>query len=187
MNEFWLILFLVVLTFDWFREHHYIYLYYTIWTFTLETIFFALLVAKKEAYAAKLFPFVYAPSIVVCTGFWFIIAPVNISQHHHFTNIVLTVVTHGLNMVAMLLQPYKVYTKDLWKPVVYTTIYNMFLALYVGNGGSSISGNLPYWYARYDQPIGWIFAGLAVAAVAAVHALTSEKFVKKIDTEPFTV
>ena len=182
MNEFWLILFIVVLAFDWFREQQYIYVYYTIWTFTLETLFFALLVAKKEAYAAKLFPFIYAPSIVVCTGFWVIIAPAGI-YHHHFTNIVLTVVTHGLNMVAMLLQPYKVYTKDLWKPVVYTSIYNIFLALYVGKG----TEKPPYWYAIYDQPIGWIFAGLAVAAVAAVHTLTAEKFVKKIDTEPLTV
>jgi len=186
MNEFWLILFAVVLLFDWYREQQYIYLYYTIWTFTLETIFFGLLVAKKESIAAKLFPFIYAPSIVVCTGFWLIIAPVNITNPH-FTNIVLTMVTHGLNMVAMLLQPYKVYSKDLWKPIAYTTLYNIFLAFYVGAGGRSISGKRPYWYAQYDIPVGWVFAGLAISAVAAIHTLTSVKFIKKIDTEPFTV
>ena len=48
-------------------------------------------------------------------------------------------------------------------------IYNTFLAIYVGGGGRSISGKLPYWYAQYDQPIGWVFAALAVAATGITH------------------
>jgi hypothetical protein len=191
MNELWLILFAVVLLFDWFREQQYIFIYYTIWTFTLETIFFALLVAKKESYASKLFPFLFAPSIVVCVGFWVLIAPISISTPH-FSNIVLTVVTHGLNMIAMILQPYKIYTKDIWKPILYTSVYNIFLAVYVGAGGRSISGKLPYWYAQYDKPVGWVFAGLSICAVSAVHALISTRLIstrltatKKI--EPFVV
>ena len=184
MNEFWFILFSVVLLFDWFREQQFIFIYYTIWTFTLETIFFALLLVKKERYASKLFPFIFSSSFVVCVGFWALIAPISISRPH-FSNVVLTVVTHGLNMVAMLLQPYKIYKKDIWKPIVYTGIYNVFLAIYVGTGGRSISGKLPYWYAEYDKPIGWVFAGLSILAVSVVHILTTSKPPRKI--EPFDV
>jgi len=148
------------------------------WTFILETIFFALLVAKRENIAIKILPFIYAPAIVVCIGFWIIVAPAAATQP--ITNIVLTIVVHGLNMIALLLQPYKVYMTDLWKPVAYTIIYNIFLAIYVGSGGRSISGKLPYWYAQYDHSIGWIFAGLAVAAAMTVHIFVSVKKKKKV-------
>ena len=74
-------------------------------------------------------------------------------------NIVMVFVTHGLNMVAAILEKKKVFLKDIWKPILYTTLYNTFLAIYVGGGGRSISGKLPYWYAQYDQPIGWVFGG----------------------------
>jgi len=184
MNEFWLILFSVVLIFDLFREQQFIFIYYTIWTFTLETIFFALLVAKQELYASKLFPFIYAPSLVVCIGFWILIAPIS-SSPPQLTNMVLTVVTHGLNMIAMVLQPYKIHLKDVWKPVFYTVVYNIFLAVYVGIGGRSISGNLPYWYTQYDKAVGWVFAGLAILAVSTVHVFCSSKRPPKI--EPFIV
>lgn len=174
MNEFFLVLFSIVLAFDVYREGPYIFIYYTIWTFTLETFFFALMVANKTRAAKILFPFIYAPSIVVCIGFWVMIAPMSWSIATS-TNIVLVIVTHGVNMFAMLMQPFKILHRDAWKPMLYTTIYNLFLAIYVGRGGRSISGKLPYWYAEYDRPIGWIFAFLAITASTAVHVLSSTK------------
>jgi hypothetical protein len=143
------------------------------WTFLLETLFFGLLVVKKEKLALQILPFIYAPAIVVCMGFWIIVAPAAATAP--ITNVVLTLVVHGLNMIALLLQPYKMYMEDLWKPIAYTTTYNIFLAIYVGSGGRSISGKLPYWYAHYDTPIGWIFAGLAITAAMAVHVFASSK------------
>jgi|TARA_B110000093_G_C12945921_1_gene400142 hypothetical protein len=184
MNELWFILFSVVLFFDFLREGTFILIYYTMWTFILETIFFALLVAKRENIAIQILPFIYAPAIVVCIGFWIIVAPAAATQPT--TNIVLTIVVHGFNMIALLLQPYNVYITDLWKPVAYTIIYNIFLALYVGSGGRSISGKLPYWYAQYDNSIGWIFAGLAVTAAMTVHIFVSVKKKKKVG-QTFTV
>lgn len=173
MNELWFILFSVVLFFDFLKEGPFILIYYTMWTFILETIFFALLVAKKDKKAIQILPFIYAPAIVVGIGFWIIVAPAATTQP--ITNVVLTMVVHGLNMVALLLQPYPVYMTDLWKPVAYTIIYNIFLALYVGSGGRSISGKLPYWYAQYDNSLGWIFAALAVTASMTVHIFVSVK------------
>ena len=178
MNELWFILFSVVLLFDLFREGPFIFIYYTMWTFTLETIFFGLIVAKRDRLAQKIFPFIYAPAIVVCVGFWVLIAPAATSAP--ITNIVLTTVTHGLNAIALVLQPYKIYKKDLWKPIVYTVVYNLFLAIYVGSGHRSISGRLPYWYAQYDTPIGWIFGFLAITASMSVHIFTSSRPDKKI-------
>ena len=174
MNEFFLILFSIVLAFDVYREGPYIFIYYTIWTFTLETFFFAMLVMDKRKLAEKVFSFIYAPSIVVCVGFWIMIAPMSWSVANS-TNIVLVTVTHGVNMFAMLIQPFKILHRDVWKPLLYTTVYNLFLAIYVGHGGRSISGKLPYWYAQYDRPIGWIFAFLAISASTAVHILSSTK------------
>ena len=74
-------------------------------------------------------------------------------------------------MVAVCMEERPVFSKDVWKPILYTLVYNLFLAIYVGLGGRSISGNLPYWYAQYDKPIGWIFGAMATAAVAIVHLL----------------
>jgi len=186
MNELWLILFSIVLLFDWMREQQYIFIYYTIWTFTLETIFFIALVFKKTKFAEKVFPVIYAPSIVVCVGFWLIVAPRHL-HHPQFTNIVLTVVVHGLNTVALISQPFPVYSRDWWKPVLYTILYNIFLAIYVGAGFRSISGRLPYWYAQYDNIIGWSFATMATVAVATVHTLSSSKYIKKTDSKPIIV
>ena len=72
-------------------------------------------------------------------------------------------------MVAVLAEHKPICAKDIWKPILYTVLYNLFLAIYAGAGGRSISGKLPYWYAQYDKPIGWIFAALATTAVATVH------------------
>jgi len=185
MNELWFILFSIVLFFDFLREGTFLLIYYTMWTFILENIFFALLVAKKDNIALKLLPFIYAPAIVVCIGFWIIVAPAAGSTP--ITNIVLTMVVHGLNMIALLLQPYPVYMSDLWKPVAYTIIYNIFLALYVGSGGRSISGKLPYWYAQYDNSLGWIFAALAVTASMTVHIFVSVKQKKRATQIALTV
>ena len=179
MNELWFILFSVVLFFDFLREGTFTLIYYTMWTFTLETVFFALLVAKKDKIAIQLLPFIYAPAIVVCIGFWIIVAPAAATAP--ITNVVLTLVVHGLNMVALVLQPDQVYMTDLWKPIAYTSLYNIFLAMYVGSGGRSLSGKLPYWYAQYDNSIGWIFAGLAVTAAMTVHIFVSVKKKKKIE------
>ena len=116
INQLWFVLFSVVLIFVYVREQKYIFIYYTIWTFILETIFFALLVFKKEYIAKKIYPVVYSPAIVVCVGFWVIIAPS--AKSRAITNLVFTIVTHGLNAFALILQPYKIYMTDLWKPIV---------------------------------------------------------------------
>lgn len=180
-NQLWFILFSIVLLFIVNREREYILIYYTIWTFILETIYFGLLCLKYRMIANEIFPIIYAPSIVVCVGFWVIIAPSTDSRA--ITNIMFTVVTHGLNMVALILQQKKVYMSAIWKPIAYTFLYNVFLAIYVGSGGRSISGSLPYWYAQYDNFLGWLFAFLAISAVTVVHILISSKPIKKIQEE----
>jgi len=177
MNEYWLVLFVIVLLFDFIREGTFVLIYYTMWTFILEIIFLTLLVTKRKQFARKIFPFIYAPAVVVCIGFWTIIAPQTSTAP--ISNIVLTIVVHGINAIALITQPFKIYTTDLWKSVTYTFIYNLFLAIYVGKGGRSISGKLPYWYAQYDKPIGWIFAGLALVSVAVVHILSTAQTPKK--------
>jgi hypothetical protein len=86
-------------------------------------------------------------------------------------------------MIAMLQQPYKIFSKDLWKPVCYTIVYNIFLAVYVGAGFRSISGRLPYWYAEYDKWSGWIFAFLGIAASGIIHIMFSvakDKNIQKV-------
>jgi hypothetical protein len=171
-DSVWLVLFSVTLLYDIVQERQYIFIYYTIWTFTLETLFFVLKALRREREARMLYPYIFAPSIVVCCGFWLIIAPVFLTAGIP-TNIVLIAVTHGCNMVAMLQQSYIILNRDFWKPILYTIVYNVFLAIYVGSGGRSISGRRPYWYAKYDEWIGWIFAGLAVAAVGIVHVVFS--------------
>ena len=134
----WFILFFIVIIFNFYREQQYVLIYYTNWTFILETIYFGL-----------------------CIIIHFTIQKP--------TNMFLTVVTHGFNMLAMITEGNKIFMKDVWKPVLYTFIYNIFLAIYVGAGGRSISNNLPYWYAQYDIALGWIFFALAISAVVIVH------------------
>ena len=173
----WLILFSIVLLFDAYLEGYYLLIYYTIWTFILETLFFLCLVLEKYtprlvSWRKQLFEIIFAPSIVVCVGFWLVIAPRYI-HHSKPRNGVLIAVTHGLNAVAMLTEVRGLPHASVWKPVLYTIIYNVFLMLYVGAGGRSMSGNLPYWYAQYNRPMGWIFAFVSVTAVAAVHVTSS--------------
>jgi len=93
-------------------------------------------------------------------------------------------------MVAVLAERKKVFTNDIWKPILYTSIYNTFLALYVGAGGRSKSGHLPYWFAQYDQPIGWIFAALAIASTGVVHfivAVPKDDQLHKTSTKQYIV
>ena len=168
---FWFVFFAIVIVFNFIREQQYILIYYTSWTFILETTYFGLQTFKTpqlSEIANRIWPFMYAPAIVVCIGFWIIVAPIHFHQQPP-ENIFLLVVTHGFNMVAVLTERKIILTKDIWKPIVYTVVYNLFLVIYVGGGGRSISGKLPYWYAQYDKPIGWIFAALATTAVTAVH------------------
>jgi hypothetical protein len=172
IDSLWSVLFATVLLYDIYQEHQYIFIYYTIWTFTLETVFFILKACKREDEALIIYPFIFAPSIVVCCGFWLIIAPIFFTSGIP-SNIVLILVTHGCNMIAMLQQPYKIRKSDLWKPIFYTFIYNIFLAVYVGAGFRSISGRLPYWYAEYDKWSGWVFACLGIVASGIIHLMFS--------------
>ena len=171
MNELWFVLFSIVLCFGLIQEQCYIFIYYTFWSFTLEVVYFGLVTLGlgKERLQHQLYSIILAPSIVIGLGFWIVIAP-TYSWDSPAGNIVMAVVTHGCNMIALLCQTqYRTNVRDVWKPVLFTTIYQLFLAVYVGSGGRSISGKLPYWYAQYDVSIGWVYAGLATVAVGLVH------------------
>lgn len=167
---FWFILFTTVLAFDAWREQQYILIYFTMWTFILETVFFALLLLNRPT--RHLFETIFAPSIVVFIGFWTVIAPMYISRQKP-KNAVFVFVTHGCNALAMVGEVKSLTTSSIWKPIVYTIVYNLFLMCYVEAGGRSISGKLPYWYAQYEKPIGWVFMTLTVTAVALVHYISS--------------
>lgn len=174
-RHFWLLLFLIVLAYDLYLEHHFIFIYYTIQTFSLEILYFTAAVLEKAGHTRAapwkkhLFDIVFAPSIVVCVGFWVVIAPTRIHGPKP-RNSVFIVVTHGFNALAMLDEVQSVRADAIWKPVLYTFLYNLFLIAYVGAGGRSISGKLPYWYCEYDKPVGWIFALVSICAAALVHA-----------------
>lgn len=167
---FWFVLFTSVLLFHAIVEHAYILIYYTIWTFLLQTIYFGLLISGIES--KHLYDTIFAPSIVVFAGFWLVIAPTYIRSPKP-NNGMFVFVTHGLNALAMISESRPLRMKTIWKPVVYTIIYNLFLVVYVGAGGRSISGKLPYWYAQYDRPIGWIFFAIAIIAVSTVHIISA--------------
>ena len=170
-----MILFLTVLLFHCRVEGAFIFIYYTIWTSTFETVFFCLLLTKSPRLVnirQHIFEMIFAPSIVVCFGFWIVIAPVYL-QRSKPRNAFLVFVTHGLNAVAMLTEMRTISLSSVWKPVMYTIMYNLFLIVYVGGGGRSVSGKLPYWYAEYDKPVGWIFFCLAVIAVLIVHIVSA--------------
>lgn len=174
-RQLWFILFLTVSLFHIYIEGAFIFIYYTIWTFILETLFFGLLVFKSPRIVAirrHIFETIFAPSIVVCVGFWIVIAPIYL-QSSKPKNAVLVFVTHGLNAIAMVTEMKSLTPGVIWKPLVYTFMYNLFLIVYVGAGGRSISGNLPYWYAEYDKPVGWVFFVLAMTAVALVHLISA--------------
>ncbi len=177
-HYFWFILFSIVFLFHVYHERQFALIFYTVWTFLPEILYFGALVIGTSRVADTILPFLFAPSIVVCMGFWLIVAPVHLA-HQEAGNIFLLVVTHGLNMIATVAEQKRVPTKDMWKPLLYTFVYNLFLAIYVGAGGRSVSGRLPYWYAQYDVPIGWIFAALTMSAVGIVHLMVSETPVKK--------
>jgi len=169
-HYFWFILFLSVLLFDVWSERAFIMIYYTMWTFLLETVYFGLLIVGIDS--KHLFETIFAPSIVVCMGFWLVIAPTYISSPKP-NNAMFVIVTHGFNAAAMVAQNKRLVTKSIWKPLAYTFVYNLFLVLYVGAGGRSISGRRPYWYAQYDRPIGWVFFGLSLVSVAVIHTISS--------------
>ena len=174
-RQLWFILFLTVLLYHAYVERAFIFIYYTIWTFTMETIFFGLIMLQSPRIVAirrHLFEIIFAPSIVVCVGFWIVIAPIYL-QSSKPKNAVLVFVTHGLNAIAMITEVKTLKTASIWKPLLYTFVYNLFLIIYVGAGGRSISGKLPYWYAEYDKAIGWVFFGLAMSAVALVHVCSA--------------
>lgn len=167
---FWFILFLCVLLFDIWSENTFILIYYTMWTFILETLYFGLLIYGIDS--KHLFETIFAPSIVVCVGFWLVIAPAYIHSPKP-NNAMFVIVTHGFNALAMVTQNKRLSTKSIWKPLAYTFVYNLFLVFYVGAGGRSISGRLPYWYAQYDKPIGWVFFAISLIAVSTVHIISS--------------
>lgn len=171
----WLILFTIVLMFDVWAEKEYILIYYTMWTFILETIFFCFFLIKNKQLQdiqQHIFETIFAPCIVVFLGFWTIIAPVHMNNKIP-PNIFFIIVTHGLNAIAIISEIKHISIRSIWKPVAYTTLYNLFLIIYVGAGGRSISGKLPYWYAQYDKPIGWIFALISITTVAIVHFISA--------------
>tara|TARA_B110000285_G_scaffold235601_1_gene318506 strand:- start:893 stop:1381 length:489 start_codon:yes stop_codon:yes gene_type:complete len=145
------------------------------WTFILETIFFSLFIIKNkriQQIQKQIFETIFAPCIVVFVGFWTVIAPVY--MHRKIPkNVFFITVTHGLNAIAIVSEMKHIRLKSIWKPITYTIIYNLFLIIYVGTGGRSISGKLPYWYAQYDKPIGWIFAVTSVIAVSIIHFISA--------------
>lgn len=164
----WFLLFSIVLFFGILKEQQYIFIYYTFWSFTLEVFYFGLLTFGHKTHG--LYSIILAPSIVLTFGFWLVIAPIYLRSTAPSVNIIMTLVTHGCNMIALLTQKQeRIRVREVWKPVLFTTVYNIFLAVYVGSGGRSISGQLPYWYAQYEVPIGWVFALLAIFANGIVH------------------
>lgn len=171
---FWFILFLIVLLYDIYLEQQYIFIYYTIQTFLLEIFYFMMVCLHEFGYTnatywkRQLFDIMFAPAIVVFVGFWLVIAPMKINGPKP-TNGVFIAVTHGLNVLALVDERMPVRSETVWKPLLYTFMYNLFLVAYVGAGGRSISGKLPYWYCRYDRPEGWVFAFLGVFAVGIIH------------------
>jgi len=175
----WFILFGIVLAFYAIREKQFALIYYTIWTFILEVLYFGARTIHMNGVADEIWRFLVAPAIVVCLGFWAIVAPMEF-QYQPPENIVMILVTHGLNMIAVISEKRNIYVKDLWKPVLYTACYNIFLAIYVGGGGRNKSGHFPYWYAEYDKPIGWIFAALSTTAVGVTHFIIATPEPKKI-------
>lgn len=169
----WFILFSIVLTFDAWTEKAYILIYYTMWTFILETIFFCPIHNKRiQQIQRHIFEMIFAPCIVVFVGFWTVIAPVYMNNIIP-KNIFFITVTHGFNAIAIISEIKQIPLKSIWKPIAYTMTYNLFLIIYVGIGGRSISGKLPYWYAQYDKPIGWVFAIISIVAVSIVHFISA--------------
>jgi len=173
-DKWFLVLFVIVLLFGILREGAYLFIYYTFWSFTTEIIYFTVVVCRVQKHYQKLlYNIVMAPSIVVSLGFWLIIAPT-----YHWksanSNIVLSIVVHGINTIALLLQKqelFSILSRDFWKPVLFTTIYNIFLPVYIALGGRTVSGFIPYWYAQYDRAIGWIFGILAISSVCITHLI----------------
>lgn len=171
----WFLLFMIVLLFDLWGEKGYILIYYTMWTFVLETLFFSLFLIKNkriQQIQKHIFETIFAPCIVVFVGFWTVIAPIYMNNKLP-KNIFFICVTHGLNAIAIVSEIKHISLHSIWKPIIYTILYNLFLIIYVGTGGRSISGKLPYWYAQYDKPIGWAFAVVSVVAVSIVHFISA--------------
>tara|TARA_B100001059_G_scaffold141023_1_gene141120 strand:- start:1059 stop:1619 length:561 start_codon:yes stop_codon:yes gene_type:complete len=167
MRVFWFTLFVLFLAYKVSLEQLFIFQYYTYWTLTFEIVLFALwLTPEWSDTASAFFPIVFAPSLLVAIGFWVLIAPL---EERTFEGLLEALVPHGLNAVAMCIEMRPMSRSDVWKPVLYTLIYNVFLYMYVTLGGRSVSGKLPYWYAQYDSYLGWLFAILAMSSVALIH------------------
>ena len=163
----WFALFVLCLAYKVSLEQWFVFTYYTYWTLTLEIVLFALWLTPEWSYMADaLFPTVLAPSLLVAIGFWVLIAPF---EEWTPEGLFEALVPHGLNAVAMCNEMRPMARSDVWKPVLYTMIYNMFLCAYVVSGGRSVSGKLPYWYAQYDSYLGWLFTILAMSSVALIH------------------
>ena len=77
MSELWFLLFGIVLCFGLIQEQCYLFIYYTFWSFALEVFYFGLVATGlgKEGLQHQLYSTLLAPSIVICLGFWMIIAP----------------------------------------------------------------------------------------------------------------
>jgi hypothetical protein len=182
----WFILFAIVLTYNVAKERQYLFVFYTQWTFLLETIYFGCRLVQWDAPADHIWPILFAPSVVVCVGFWVVVAPIHLSQRPP-NNMFMLVVSHGCNMMATISERRHIWSHDVWKPILYTAIYNLFLAVYVDAGGRSVSGKLPYWFAHYDTPIGWVFAALAVTAVALAHFMMSRSKTHELAPKQYIV
>ena len=52
-RHFWLLLFLIVLAYDLYLEHHFIFIYYTIQTFSLEILYFTAAVLEKAGHTRR--------------------------------------------------------------------------------------------------------------------------------------
>jgi len=178
-DKWFLMLFVIVLIFAILRERHYIFIYYTFWSFTIEIIYFTFVVFKVPRYYQQLlYNIVMAPSIVVALGFWLLIAP-TYNWKSVNSNIFLSIVVHGINAIAIIIQKKEflsIISQDFWKPVLFTTLYNIFLPVCIALGGRTKSGSIPYWYAQYDKAIGWIFGILAITSVGITHIITATYF-----------
>lgn len=137
-HHFWTVLFGIVFIFSAIREHQFVLIYYTVWTFILELVYFLCKSLNLSSIADILWPFLLAPSIVVCVGFWIIVAPMQF-MHHPPENIVMVFVTHGLNMVAAILEKKKSLSK---RHLETHSVHNIVQYIF---------GHLRRWWGTIDQ------------------------------------
>ena len=168
---FWFALFVLALAFDVQYEGAYIFVYYTMWTLMLETIYFGCLLSTSkrcQQISDALFPILMGPTLLVALGFWLLIAPFAETSLRRF---LYTIIVHGLNALAMCTEIRPIDKRDVWKPVLYTITYHVFFITYVMHGGRDVKGKLPYWFAQYDTFLGWAIAAFAICCSGLVHML----------------